>query len=240
MIDHASAYASFANGGHKVAARGILKVTDASGNIVRDFTQTANLGDTMTPAQAWTMTSILRNYARQWNLHFKYDTAGKSGTTDNYVDAWYMTYTPSWVVATWVGHTSQQQAEQGMNQVFGTSTGAAIAVPFVNSLPRPSAFTPVSGSLPDCASADAGFGATSACPTPTPTPTPSATPTPSSSATPAPTVSVPPITLAPTSTPTPSLPAPTPGGGGGGAQSTPKPTGAQIAQPLGEPRRRGP
>ncbi len=94
MIDHASAYAAFANGGHKVVARGILKITDASGNVLRDFTQAPNLGDTMTPAQAWTMTAILRNYAKQWNLNFKYDTAGKSGTTDNYVDAWYMTYTP--------------------------------------------------------------------------------------------------------------------------------------------------
>jgi membrane peptidoglycan carboxypeptidase len=237
MIDHASAYAAFANGGHKVVARGILKITDASGNVLRDFTQPPNLGDTMTPAQAWTMTAILRNYAKQWNLNFKYDTAGKSGTTDNYVDAWYMTYTPSWVVATWVGHTSQQQAEQGMNQVFGTSTGSAMAVPFVNSLPQPSAFTPVSGSLPDCSPSDAGFNdRTAACPTPTPTPTPAPTPTPTS--TPAPTISVPPITLQPSATPTPILSTPTPVGGAPGSGSTPKPTAAQQAQPLGEPRRR--
>ena len=233
MIDHASAYASFANGGHKVVARGILKITDGSGNVLRDFTQPPNYGDTMTPAQAWSITAILRNYAKQWNLHFKYDTAGKSGTTDNFVDAWYMAYTPGWVVATWTGHTSTQQAEQPMNQVFGTSTGAAIAVPFVNSLQQPSAFTPVSGSLPDCASSDTGFAdRSSACPTPTPTPTPAPTPT----VQPTPTPSVPPITLAPTPTPT-ILPTPA---AQGAVQSTPTPAGAQVAEPPVEAVRRRP
>ena len=168
MIDHASAYAAFANGGHKVVANGILKITDGSGNILRDYTVPPNLGDVLTPSQAWSITNILRGYAKQWNLHFKYDTAGKSGTTDNFVDAWYMTYTPDWVVATWVGHTSgTNQAEQGMNQVFGTATGAAIAVPFVNSLAKPSAFKPVAGALSDCSPSDSGIASASGCPTPT-------------------------------------------------------------------------
>jgi membrane peptidoglycan carboxypeptidase len=199
MIDHTSAYAAFANGGQKVQAHGILKITDDSGNVIRDYTVAPNLGRVLTPAQAWSITSILRNYPRQWNLHFKYPTAGKSGTTDNFVDAWYMSYTPDWVVATWMGHTSgTSQAEQGMNQVFGTSTGAAIAVPFVNSLSKPSAFTPVSGSLADCATADASLSDVSGCPTPSPTPTPTPTPTSTPTTTPTPTPS--PITLPPTPT----------------------------------------
>jgi membrane peptidoglycan carboxypeptidase len=205
MIDHASAYAAFANGGHKVVARGILKITDGSGNVLRDNTVAPNLGDVLSPAQAWSISSILRGYARQWNLHFKYDTAGKSGTTDKFIDAWYMTYTPDWVVATWTGHTSgTNAAEQGMNQVFGTSTGAAIAVPFVNSLSKPSAFKAVAGSLGDCASSDAAFKDTAGCPTPSPTATPSPTPSPSPSPTPGPSP-----TPTPSSTPSAS-PKPTP------------------------------
>jgi membrane peptidoglycan carboxypeptidase len=205
MIDHASAYAAFANGGHKVVARGILKITDGSGNVLRDNTVASNLGDVLSPAQAWSISSILRGYAKQWNLHFKYDTAGKSGTTDKFIDAWYMTYTPDWVVATWTGHTSgTNAAEQGMNQVFGTSTGAAIAVPFVNSLSKPSAFKAVSGSLGDCAPSDAAFKDTAGCPTPSPTATPSPTPSPSPSPT-----SGPSPTPIPSSTPSAS-PKPTP------------------------------
>jgi membrane peptidoglycan carboxypeptidase len=203
MIDHASAYAAFANGGHKVVARGILKITDGSGNVLRDNTVAPNLGDVLSPAQAWSISSILRGYARQWNLHFKYDTAGKSGTTDKFIDAWYMTYTPDWVVATWTGHTSgTNAAEQGMNQVFGTSTGAAIAVPFVNSLSKPSAFRAVAGSLGDCAASDAAFKDVAGCPTPSPTATPSPTPSPSPTPGPSPTPT-------PSSTPSAS-PKPTP------------------------------
>ncbi len=204
MIDHTSAYAAFANGGHKVVARGILKITDGTGAVLRDFTTAPNYGDVLTPAQAWSITAILRNYAKQWNLRFKYDTAGKSGTTDNFVDSYYMTYTPDWVVATWTGHTSgTNPAEQGMNGVFGTSTGAAIAVPFVNTLSKPSAFRPVSGSLPDCSQSDTGFNTSTGCPTPTPSPTPSTTPTPTDT----PVVTVPAVT--PTPSPPPSL-VPTP------------------------------
>ncbi|MBJ7594363.1 MAG: penicillin-binding protein [Candidatus Dormibacteraeota bacterium] len=210
MIDHASAYAAFANGGHKVVANGILKITDGAGNVIRDYSTPANLGDVLTSQQAWTITSILRGYAKQWNLHFRYDTAGKSGTTDHFIDAWYMTYTPDWVVATWTGHTSgSNSAEQGMNQVFGTATGAAIAVPFVNSLSKPSAFKPVTGALSDCSQSDSALVSPSGCPTPSPSPsvtaTPSSSPTPTAS--PSPSFTLPAVT--PTPTPTPSI-APTP------------------------------
>jgi membrane peptidoglycan carboxypeptidase len=224
MIDHTSAYAAFANGGHKVVANGILKITDGSGNILRDYTQTPNLGDVLTPPQAWSITSILRGYAKQWSLHFKYDTAGKSGTTDNFIDAWYMTYTPDWVVATWVGHTSgTNSAEQGMNQVFGTATGGAIAVPFVNSLPKPSAFKPVSGALSDCFPSDSALASATGCPTPSPSPSASASPSsgPTSTATPTPVITLPPVTPTP-ATPTPTiLPTPT------ATKATPGPTAAR-------------
>jgi membrane peptidoglycan carboxypeptidase len=231
MIDHTSAFGAFANGGQKVQAHGILKITDGNGNVIRDYSQAPNLGRVLTPGQAWSITSILRNYPRQWDLHFKYPTAGKSGTTDNFVDAWYMAYTPDWVVATWAGHTSgTTQAEQGMNEVFGTATGAAIAVPFVNGLPRPSAFTPVAGGVSDCASADVGLGDISGCPTATPTPTP--VPTPTSSATPVETV---PPTAPPTLPPTPSA---VPTLAATQAPASPQPAAADRAEPVAIAERR--
>ncbi len=241
MIDHASAYAAFANGGHKVVARGILKITDDTGTVLRDLTQPANLGDVLTPAQAWSITSILRNYAKQWGLHFNYDTAGKSGTTEHFVDAWYMTYTPDWVVATWTGRTGgANSAELPMNQVFGTADGAAIAVPFVNSLPKPGRFIPVSGSLPDCSHSDAALSDTSGCPSPTPTATASPTPTPSQTAQPSPTESqtpLPTFTL-PIGTPTPAA---TSSGAGPSAppSGAPKPTAARKGERMLVAQRRG-
>jgi len=186
MIDQVSAYAAFANGGHKVTARAIVKVVSDDGSVLFDEPSPPDEGTFMTPEQAATMTNILRTYQHRWGEAFKYDTAGKSGTTDNFVDAWYMDFTPDWVVATWAGHTSETDpAETGMSPgVYGTDEGKAIAVPFVNSLPKPSAWPTVSGILSDC-SGDK-IGSTSDCPTPTPTPTPIPTETPTPSETPSP------------------------------------------------------
>jgi membrane peptidoglycan carboxypeptidase len=185
MIDHASAYAAFANGGHRVKAHGILRVADKSGGVIADYSQPADLGTVMTPSQAWTITSILRGYAHYWGIPIKWDTAGKSGSTDNTVDAYYMDYTPDWVVATWVGHTEgDNPADIPMQGVFGSTSAHYIAAPFINSLPRPHAFTPVAGSLSDCATQDASLVPQSSCPTPTPSPTPMPTPTPSPTETP--------------------------------------------------------
>jgi membrane peptidoglycan carboxypeptidase len=214
MIDHASAYAAFANGGHKVTAYGILRVVDDKGNVLADHTQPAGEGDPMTPAQAWEITKILRGYAHYWGLPIRWDTAGKSGTTTNFVDAWYMAYTPDWVVASWAGHTSgTNPAEVGMDEVFGVTMAQYITVPFINSLPKPAAFTPVNGVTTDCSAQDRTVVNQSGCPTATPTPssttgpsvsaTPSATPFPSPpTVCPSPTPSV---GVTPLLTPTPTL-----------------------------------
>ncbi|MGI8848516.1 MAG: transglycosylase domain-containing protein [Candidatus Dormibacteria bacterium] len=204
MVDHTAAYSAFSNGGHKVAPRSILKVTDGQGNVLVDHTQdVTDKGVVMTPAEAWGVTQILRGYAKHWGLGFKYDTAGKSGTTDNFVDAWYMVYTPDWVTATWTGHTDGTKAgEVGMDGVFGTDEGKAIAVPFVNTLPKPSAFQPVRGALPNCNSSDQSFSGQAGCPTPTPRPTPSPTATPSATETP---TALPSPTETTAATPTPCV-----------------------------------
>ena len=72
---------------------------------------------------------------------------GKTGTTDNFTDAWFMAYTPDWVVATWAGHTSgSDPAEVGMNTVYGNDVGMDIAAPFINGLAPSAAFSVPPGS----------------------------------------------------------------------------------------------
>lgn len=199
MTDLTAAYAAFANGGQKVTAYGILKVVDSNGQTLVDNTKPATQETVMTAQQAYQITNILRGYASFWNLPFKWDTAGKSGTTDSFVDAWYMDYTPSWVVATWAGHTeADNPAEIGMNSVFGTAEGKAIAVPFVNSLPKPASFSTISGGPAPTVPPTV---APTPEPTPTPLPTPSATPLPTP--TPLPTICAP-LLCNPTPSPRPS------------------------------------
>ena len=196
MSDLASAYAAFANGGQKVTAYGILKVVDGDGKTLVDNSTPPFEEQAMTASQAQTINNILRGYSRFWNLPVRWDSACKSGTTDNFVDAWYTCYTPSWVVTTWAGHTDvNNPGEIGMNGVFGTTEGKDIAVPFINSLSKPSSWSSVVPSVPSSTPTAA----------PTETPTPSETPTPTPSETPLPLP-----TIFPVCTPTP-IPSGTPG-----------------------------
>jgi penicillin-binding protein 1A len=199
MIEHAAGYAAFANGGHKVQARAILRVV-AGQDVLVDATAPSPGPQVMTAAQAGEITQILRGYPGYWGLPFRRATAGKSGTTDDFVDAWYMAYTPDFVVATWAGHTEgDSTAEIGMDGVYGTDVGKAITVPFVNSLPASMFRHPFAiAGTPSPTRAPAPTPAVEVSPTPTPEPSPtpllplpslplgepSPTPSPSTSATP--------------------------------------------------------
>jgi len=194
MIEHAAGYAAFANGGHKVTPRAILKVLSGQ-DVILDAGEPSPGPQVMTAAQADMITRILRGYPGYWGLNFRRATAGKSGTTDDFVDAWYMAYTPDFVVATWAGHTEGgNTAEVGMDGVYGTTVGKAITVPFVNSLPS---------SMFRHSFQEVG---------PTATPAPSATPTPTAEST----------TPTPEGTPTPLLPVPTLPGATEEAPPTPR------------------
>jgi len=210
VLDQAVGYSAFANGGHTVSPQTILRITDSSGDVLWSA-PAAGTGQSqvMTAAQAWSVTQILRNYPAYWGLDFRWATAGKSGTTDSYLDAWYMAYTPSWVVATWVGDTDGAQNRQvPMHDIYGTTgPGRFIDEPFINSLPQPAPFHYVSGALPYCIS-----GGPPSCSTPTPSPTPTPAPSSSPTATPSPTSlpsPPPPPTLSPRPSPSPT-PSPTP------------------------------
>ena len=222
MIDHAAAYGAFSNGGTTVTPRSITKVTDASGSTL--YSADASTGQAvMDRAHADAITRILVGYPARWNLRFRHQVAAKSGTTDSFVDAWLMTYTPDFVVATWAGHTDQTGTEIGMNQVYGTEVGGAIAVPFVNGLPSSMFhnFSLDSGLL-DCTTPDASFSIDrSGCPTPTATPSPSPSPTPTATPTAESTPATPPPTIVIT---LPPFPCPKTSSSTTTGSSTPSPT----------------
>ena len=146
MLDHAAAYAAFADGGSAVQPSSITRVANPAGAVL--YNASPPMGSTvMTPQQAYGVTGVLRQYNRQWHDGITRDVGSKSGTTDNFTDAWFMAYTPDWVVATWAGHTSgSDPAEVGMNAVYGNDVGMDIAAPFINGLSASAGFTVPPGS----------------------------------------------------------------------------------------------
>src|SRR5207253_2081375 len=81
-----------------------LGITDRSGNTL-DTPSPPKPKQVLTPQEAYLITYILKDYSSTWGLGWNRPFAGKSGTTNNFRDAWMMAYAPNLVVGAWVGHT---------------------------------------------------------------------------------------------------------------------------------------
>lgn len=110
LLDMVSSYGVFATEGIKIAPVAILKIEDSQGNIIEETKKTPRR--VLKKEAAILINDILSdNQARapmfgsNSFMYFKnYDVAAKTGTTDNFRDAWIIGYTPSIVAGVWVGN----------------------------------------------------------------------------------------------------------------------------------------
>jgi membrane peptidoglycan carboxypeptidase len=106
MIDHLSAYSTFANGGHRVRALDVLEVRDAAGVLLESNPPQPDAGERVLPASAtYVLTDILKGAVHP---SMGFPVAAKSGTTTDFKDAWYIGYTSDLAVASWMGRTVTQ------------------------------------------------------------------------------------------------------------------------------------
>jgi penicillin-binding protein 1A len=129
-VQMGGAYAVFANGGYRVSPYLIGRITDAKGNVLSQA-DPPRAGESaeraIDPRNAFVMTSLLRDVVaygtatRAQSLGRK-DIAGKTGTTNENVDAWFCGFTPSLVGIAWIGF--DQPRTLGANE-----TGAVAALP---------------------------------------------------------------------------------------------------------------
>lgn len=114
MMDHIRAYGTFANNGLQQETTGILKVTDPTGTILQEWKPEEHLGKQLLDANLTTTVSNVlsdnnaRSYIFGTNSALQLGTrpvAAKTGTTNEFNDAWTMGYTPSLVTSVWVGNT---------------------------------------------------------------------------------------------------------------------------------------
>ena len=141
MFDQVQGYSVFADQGRKVPLMGITRIEDASGEtlFVRQPGTQPGQATVVSPAEAYLITDVLKDYQRQWGLGWNRQMAAKSGTTGTqtgvHPDAWMMAYSPDVVVAAWAGNTA---ADGGgaPTAAFGTDVGKTISARFLNGLPR--------------------------------------------------------------------------------------------------------
>ena len=144
MYDQVQGYAVFADQGQKVPLMGITRIDDASGDplFVRQPGTQPGQTAVVTPAEAYLVTDVLKDYQRQWGLGWNRQMAAKSGTTGSqtgvHPDAWMMAYSPDLVVGAWAGNTAADGPGAPV-AAFGTDVGKTISARFLNGLPRAAA-----------------------------------------------------------------------------------------------------
>jgi 1A family penicillin-binding protein len=106
-LDLTTAFAIFPNGGHAVRARSITKVIDDDGStalavdVERDRVITPQVAFQMVTLLEDVMTRGTASAAR--NMGIVFPAGGKTGTTDDFKDAWFVGFSSSMVVGVWVG-----------------------------------------------------------------------------------------------------------------------------------------
>jgi len=123
-------YAVFANGGYKVSPYIISKITDANGNVlsqVHPETAGDEVNRIIDPRNAFMMDSMMRDVVRYGtavkalSLN-RTDLAGKTGTTNDSLDAWFAGYQPSLVAVGWMGYDQPRT-------LGDKETGGGLALP---------------------------------------------------------------------------------------------------------------
>lgn len=117
-LDLTSAYGVFANNGIKNPKTSILKVEDKDGRILEQFNPRGSV--VMPEETAQKISSILSDntartplYGNKSLLYFENrDVAAKTGTTNDYRDAWTVGYSPNLVVGAWVGNNNNTPMEK--------------------------------------------------------------------------------------------------------------------------------
>ncbi len=124
LLEMTSAYSVFPNQGVRMTPYSFLKVTDREGNLLeenRPEPQDAIRADT-----AYVMTSLLRGVVEHGTAvkaaALKWPIAGKTGTTDDFSDAWFIGFDPDITLGVWIGFDQKKPLGRGMS-------GAEAALP---------------------------------------------------------------------------------------------------------------
>lgn len=123
-LEMASAFGTLANDGVHAIARSISKVTDADGNVLEEGKPEAKT--VLDPKVAAKANEILTGVVARGTgtgANIGRPQAGKTGTTEDHSDAWFVGYTPDLVAAVWVGHP---QGRVSMGSMTGGSLPATI------------------------------------------------------------------------------------------------------------------
>jgi penicillin-binding protein 1A len=124
LYEQTSAFSVFPNDGVRIEPRLVRKVTDYEGHILEEDYPEAR--DAISQQTARTMVSLLQSVVLHGTAsaarRLNHALAGKTGTTNNYTDAWFIGFSPSVTCGVWVGFDEKRPLGED-------ETGAKAALP---------------------------------------------------------------------------------------------------------------
>jgi penicillin-binding protein 1A len=123
-LEMASAFSTIANQGTHIDPHLIEKVTTADGQVLRQHFPATYVATT--PAVAYVLGHMMEgvvDHGTAYDVHdLPLDIAGKTGTTDDFSDAWFIGFTPRYTILTWIGYDVKKSLGYNMS-------GAIAALP---------------------------------------------------------------------------------------------------------------
>lgn len=124
LYELTGAYATFANLGRRIEPTAVRYIQDRNGNIL--FTAQPKIEQVLSEGAAHIITSLLQSVVQNGTGKkvkiLNRPVAGKTGTTNDFVDAWFMGFSPELVTGVWVGKDKDEPL--GLNE-----TGSRAAIP---------------------------------------------------------------------------------------------------------------
>jgi penicillin-binding protein 1A len=124
LLEMTSAYSAFANQGVRMAPYAVLSVLDREGTVIEENRPEPH--EALRADTAYLMAHLLRGVVQRGTAaaaeSLNWPLAGKTGTMDEYTDAWFVGFDPNITVGVWVGYDEKKP-------LGGGETGAAAALP---------------------------------------------------------------------------------------------------------------
>jgi penicillin-binding protein 1A len=126
-LELTAAYVPFANLGVYVKPYAVQKVTDRQGNLVKRFKVEKH--SVLSPQTAYIVTSLLKDVIERGTgrrAKLERPAAGKTGTSSDYTNAWFVGYTPDLVTSIWIGNDRQDQPMRYKSGNIGSAAAAEL------------------------------------------------------------------------------------------------------------------
>ncbi len=125
LIEMVSAFSTFPNKGVRISPYFITRIEDKDGNILEEHTIESE--EVISPQVAYIMTSLLQGVVQRGTAQaarwLEKPLGGKTGTADEYTNAWFIGFSPTLCAGVWIGH------EEGNISIGQRQSGAVAALP---------------------------------------------------------------------------------------------------------------